>query len=277
MLTDQTARIASGCTGLAAEACGICRIADRKLIIRDDIVAVHIGYRYLCGRNQILIRVLQMIHILCKLRQLTGSGHGCDICDERRQNLGVAVLGMGVQEVVDNCSLQTGAHALVEVEAAAGDLCCGLRIQNAQILADIPVCLRLERKLLRLTPAAHLRIERIVRTLRYLVCRYIRNGKQNLTQLVLDLGALGIQLLDGLRECLHLSQNVGDILSCLLALRDLLGYLILLCLHGFHTANQITALLIQCQNAVNFLIVALSAHCKARLYLFRIFADKLYV
>ena len=96
-------------------------------------------------------------------------------------------------------------------------------------------------------------------------------------QLFLYLRALCIQFLDALAQFLHLRQNRGDILACLLQLRDRFGYFILLRLHRLNLADDVAALLVKRQNRVDLLVVALAAHGKARLTFFHVFTDKFYI
>ena len=217
-----------------------------------------------------------MIHLLRKLRQLAGAGHGGSVCNKRRQDLGIATLRvrMGVQEKVNHRALQTGAHTAIKMKTGTGHLAGDLRQQDPLVRANVPMCLRLKVELLGLAPTADLRVASIVRARRYLVRRNVRDAEQGLFELCFHIGTGRIQLLDFRGNPLHLRHNRRGVLARLLHLRNLLGYLVLLCLQGFHLADNGLALVVKCKSLVNCRIVASAAQRQTLLDLCRVFPDK---
>ena len=96
-------------------------------------------------------------------------------------------------------------------------------------------------------------------------------------QLLLYFCLLSVQRLDFLTQFLHLCQNSRYILTSLLELRDGLRYLILLRLHSLNLADDITALLVECQSSINLLVIALATHSQTSFALLSILSDKLYI
>lgn len=96
-------------------------------------------------------------------------------------------------------------------------------------------------------------------------------------QLLLYFCLLSVQRLDFLTQFLHLCQNSRYILTSLLELRDGLRYLILLRLPSLNLADDITALLVECQSSINLLVIALATHSQTSLALLSILSDKLYI
>ena len=73
---------------------------------------------------------------------------------------------MCVEIEVDDSALKSCACALIEMEACACDLCGCLRIENAEVIAESPMCLGLKIKLLRLADAADLNVAVRIRAVR---------------------------------------------------------------------------------------------------------------
>ena len=181
MHTNQTTGITACSTSLCTEASAVCGIFQRQLVAGQDIVTMIVGYRYFSSRNQVHVAVFQLVHILSKFRQLAGALHACAINDERREEFSVAMLsGVYVQEEVDNSALQTRAHATIEYIACAAYLYAAFKVQNAQTFTDIPVCLRLKVKFLRLAPGTDNRVAGVVLAYRNVLSRDVRNGQQDL-------------------------------------------------------------------------------------------------
>ena len=74
---------------------------------------------------------------------------------ERRQHFGIAVLArMHVEHEVDEGALQFGAHVPIEREARAGNFGGAFQVEDAQVLAQVPVGLGFEIERGRRAPAA---------------------------------------------------------------------------------------------------------------------------
>ena len=68
MLADQASGIAARGARLRAEAWRICRIVDRQVCLRYDLLRQQIGDRNLSGRDQEKVLLRHIEHVLFKLR-----------------------------------------------------------------------------------------------------------------------------------------------------------------------------------------------------------------
>ncbi|MPN39050.1 hypothetical protein SDC9_186576 [bioreactor metagenome] len=130
VLTDQAAGIASGGTGFSAEAGGIGAIFQRQIAAGKNLIAMQVGHGHFGGGDQEILQPLQLEHILFKLGQLTGAGHGSAVGDKGRLNLYIAVGSVRIKKIVDDSALQTCAEITIKVETLAGHLGSALGIQD---------------------------------------------------------------------------------------------------------------------------------------------------
>ena len=246
VLTDQTPGIATRGACLRTEAGGIGTEFHRQLTAFQNIAPVNIGDgHFRCGNQEVIFignLCRQTESVFLKFGQLTGTDHGSAVDHKRRENLGVAVFGVGVQIEIDDGALQRGAEALVEMEAGAGDLGGRFRIQNIQSLADVPVGFRLKREFFWLSPAADLHIVAVIVAYRHTLVGHIGDGEQNLLLLVFQFTELAVADLDLLGNHLHPFHDLGDVSAFFFDLRNLLGLGILLRLLGLHLADDLPAL-----------------------------------
>ncbi len=118
-----------------------------------------------------------------ELRQLPGAVHGVGIDQERRQHLGVAMLaGVQVEHEVHQRALQPRAQVPIDGEARAGQLGGALQVEDAQLLAQLPVRLGREVELRRRAPAAHFDVVRFGLADRNAVVGKIGDAGQDVAQ-----------------------------------------------------------------------------------------------
>ena len=113
--------------------------------------------------------------------------------------------------------------------------------------------LRLEIELVRLTVVAQGLVVLLAAGLEVRVGQ-VGQGEHQGVVLRLDVAELGRVVGNGLLQLSHTLHDRGNVLAGLLQLRNLLGDLVLLGLLVLGVKNQLTALLVQLQNAVHFLV-----------------------
>ena len=168
----------------------------------------------------------------------------------RRQNEIVAVCGVGIDEVVQQSPLQTGAHAYIHPVACACQLHAPLVVDQAQILAQIHMVLGGEVKLMGLTEVD----QRLI----VLFSAGLQVGIGHIGQAEHEgavFGKNGVQLLGilgnaGLQLC-HLGKDGCHIFACLFQQGNLLAHLVLTGLALLGVGDQGSALLVQLQDTVD--------------------------
>ena len=70
------ARVLSRSARFAPEARCVCGVPEWKIIHREQLVAMQVGDRHLCGRDEPELIALGLIRLLGKLGQLSRAGHG---------------------------------------------------------------------------------------------------------------------------------------------------------------------------------------------------------
>ena len=248
MHTNQATGITACSTGFCTEASAVCGIFQRQLIAGQNIITMIVGYRNLCGRNQVHIAVFQLVHILGKFRQLAGALHACTVNDERREEFGITMLsGVYIQEEVDNGTLQTGAHATIEYITCTADLNATFEIQNAQVFTDIPVSLRFKIKFGRFAPGADNRIAAIIFAYGNIFSRNVRNSQQNAFDFFFNLFQFLVICSNFIAESTNCSHLLSSILTGFFQLADLLRCSVAFFLQCFYLLGNFTTLFIQFQ------------------------------
>ena len=121
----------------------------------------------------------------CEFRQLRRAEHGLVAHEERRVDLGVAVLGrVQVEHELRQRPLQPRQRALQHNEARAGEFRGGLEIHQAERLADLEMLLRLEGELLWRADFAQLDIGLLVSADRHVPRGKVRNGGEQIEKLL---------------------------------------------------------------------------------------------
>jgi hypothetical protein len=106
------------------------------------------------------------------------------------------LLHMEIQHKVEEGTLQAGTQPLIEGKAAASHLCCSAEIQDIQFFPDIPVGFGGKAEFGRLAPTPYFPVISITCPRRHGFMRDIGQGKQNLSQLFVNIPYLIIQFLN---------------------------------------------------------------------------------
>ena len=115
-------------------------VADRQVGGLEDLVAVKVRDRDLGRGDQVEVVAGDDVHLVFLVRDLAGATRGVGVDDDRRPDLGHAVLGdVDVEEPVDQRPLERGTRALVDREAGAGDLRAAGQVDDVERLGDLPV------------------------------------------------------------------------------------------------------------------------------------------
>jgi len=119
----------------------VCGVVDREVLDIQDLVLEQVGDRNLRGRVEEHVVPLEVVHVVLEVGVLPGSDDGVLVDDHRGEELGVALVLMGVEEEVDEGPLEPCAVALEAVESASGDLHASVEVDDIQVLGDLEVLL----------------------------------------------------------------------------------------------------------------------------------------
>ena len=200
MQTVQTTHILTVGTSLPTETLRIGAILDRQLLLIQNHVTVDIGHGHLCGRDQVKVIHLAVIHLSLLVGQLTCAIAGSGIHHRRRHDLGIACVACLVEEEIDQRPLQTCALSLIDGETGTGDLHTQVEINQVILLRQLPVgqCVLGQLSL----HATHL-LHHVVlgrSTFGHLLIRDIRDGIEQGLQIGCGLIHLGLERLAGLLD-----------------------------------------------------------------------------
>ena len=145
------------------------------------------------------------------------------------------LLRVQIEHEVRQRALQLRAHVPIDRKAPAGDLHGALEIQNAQLLAELPMRLRSEAELARCAPAAHFLVVGLRSSHRHRVVRQVGDAVQDLAQFgirgfrhllaLFDLPAQILRLFDLRRRVLFILLELRDLIRRAIALRlQILGF-----------------------------------------------------
>ena len=119
----QTPRLLAGTPRLPPEAGRVSHVFFRQISLRQNLLAVEVGYRHLGRRHQEQLPALSRIHVLAELRQLPGSHHASLPHKKGRRNLGVSVRPrVEIQHPMDQRPLQPRPRSPVDCKTTAGNL-----------------------------------------------------------------------------------------------------------------------------------------------------------
>ena len=234
---------------------------------------MHVRHGHLGGRDQEVV-VRQFERVLLKLRQLTRARHRGAVDHERRKYFGIAVCGVCVEKEVDDRAFEPGAEPFIEMEARAGDFGGGLRVEDAEVGADVPVGLRVEVERSRLAPAADLDVFAVVLADRRRVARNVRDLQQQLSLLLLKRVEFVFVSLDRFLDLVHFLHDLADVAAALFDLRNQLACVVLLRFQPVALACQLTALLVNGDDFVHNGVHVLVARFHRALDAVGIFADQ---
>jgi len=207
---------------------------------------VNIRHRHLGRRDQEVIRLVHPEEVLFEFRKLARPRHAGAVHHERRQHLRVAVLGgVQIQHEVDDRPFEQRTHPPVEREARPGDFRAAGEIEDAQVLADLPVRFGLEVEGRLFPPGPHDGVVRRARPADYGFVRQIRDREHQILQILFRLLQRIFQCLDPGRYLAHLCDDGGGIFLALLLFPDLLGYGIALAAQDLHLLEDGPSLLVE--------------------------------
>ncbi len=272
MLADEATGIATGGTGFGTEAGRVGGELVGQLVAVEDVVTEHVGDGDLRGRDEEQV-VCGLEGVLLELRQLAGTGHGCAIDEERREDFRITVFGVGVQVVVDDGALESGAGAFVEMEAGSGDFRGGLRVQDAEVSTEVPVRFGFEAEVFRLAPAADLNVFGVILADRDALVRNVRDAEDDLLLTVCERRELLVVRLDLGLDLAHLGEDLGGVSPGLLDLGDLLGSFVLLLFQFVVLLLQRAALRVDGDELVDFRIQVAVAGLDRSFDALRVFSD----
>ena len=155
------------------------------------------------------------------------------------------LVGVQVHHEVDAGALKAGAEAFVEREARARDLGSAVSVEDVELRAEVPMRLRLEVELRRLTPLADLRVLRVVLANRHVLTRHVRDVEHDVAELGLDILELLVELRDLGTDGAHLEDLRLGIFLVLLHDTDLLRDRVALALERLRLLQELAALLVE--------------------------------
>ena len=154
MLTDDATGIATGGTGLLAEAGGEGGVAARQGVGVEDLTGVQVGEHDLGGGDQEVV-ARDVIGVVLELGQLARAEHGLTLDDDGRPPLLKPRLVCVSRKKLMRAR-SDGAGATENGEAAAGELVAALEVKDVEVGAQIPVRLKVEVELARGAPTTAL-------------------------------------------------------------------------------------------------------------------------
>ena len=273
MHADDAARIAAGAARLLAEARRVGAVANGQLRVVEDLVCVQVGEHDL-GRGNEVEPLGGLEQVVLELGQLTRAGERVLVGKGGKPPLDRPPLDVGVEHEVDERALQAGAGAMQCVEACMRELHAAFEVYDAQLGPEVPVRLCLKVELARRTPASDLGIVVLVIAHGGVGTGDVGDGVGEGLELLLDLGKLGIELLDFVANGTHAHLGILGLarIALLHHLPDLLGHGVALGFEGLDLLDDFAAFFIE---ATKFVVIPLCvAVFQSLLDGFGVFANK---
>lgn len=118
MHANQAAGAKAGAACFPAEAGGVGGVVDGELLVLEDLVAVKIGDGDFSSRDEVEVVFGAVVDLIAELGKLPGADKALGFDEERRADLGVAVLGgMKVEKEVDESALEARPRATIDDES----------------------------------------------------------------------------------------------------------------------------------------------------------------
>ena len=159
------------------------------------------------------------------------------------------------------------------MEAGAGDFRRGLRVEDAEVGADVPVGFRFEAEVFRLAPAADLNVLGVIFADRDGLVRNVRDLEDDLSLAGSQFGELVVVGFDFCFDLCHLGEDLRGISPGFLDLRDLLGRFVLLLFQRIVLLLQLPALLVDGDEFIDFGVEVAVAGLDRSFDSLRVFAD----
>ncbi len=262
---QDAARVAPRGARLAPEACGVGGVAERERIGVEDLVAMEVRHRDLGGGNQIQVVARRDVHLVLLVRDLPGAARRVGIDEDRRPDLGHAVLvGVDVEEPADQRALEVRAIADVDRPAGARDLGAARVVDQAEVLGDLPVRATRPRAVLgirvvdakeRLPHLAHDDV-RLLAADRHVGVGRVRDAQHGVVELGLDRLELRLELRDALADTARRLLELGDLAAVRVGaaandLADAAAGVVALRLEGVGRGEQRAPALVELDRAID--------------------------
>ena len=163
VLTNKTARIATGRTRFGTEAGSHGRQIYGQLITVNNFAAIVVGQRHFRRRNHEHFLSFNAEHIFIEFRQLTGSQHGITVDDIRRNDFRISVhFRVHIEHEVVYGPFQTSTGTEVEIKTRPCYLTGSFRIKDTQMFADFPMILRFKVEGRHVAPLTNFRVVAVI-------------------------------------------------------------------------------------------------------------------
>ena len=272
---DDAAGVTASGASLLAEARGERRVPQRELGAVKELAAVNVGQHDLRGRDEVHAAG-DVVEVLVELRELAGAKQAVVVGDDGGPPLLEAGLHVRVDKEVDERALHEGAGAAKQVEPGAGKLDAALEVDHAGAGAKVPVRLGLEVKVRRLAPLANLGVVGIVDAVGNALVRDVGDGRDQVEELLLHVGALLVKIGDPLLVGgdLRLGGHGLVLLAVAHEEADLLGGRVTLCLEVLDLCDHGAPLLVELEEPLPIPVRVLPGRTRL-VHCVRIFAYEL--
>jgi hypothetical protein len=192
--------------------------------------------------------------LVLEFRELAGGHHGLRVHEVRHPDLAVAVLlSVEVQHELGERALEARPRTPQDHESRLSDLSSALKVQNSELLPQLPVKLRGKSEPARLAPPAHLAIL-LLPANRHARMGHVRELEKQGLNLVLDLSNLRVLLLDFVGQLPHARDLRGRVFPPALGLSNLLAGLVSQRLGGLHGRDPAPAVRVKPQKPLQGLV-----------------------
>ena len=189
---DQASGVAAIAARFPAETRAVSGVAQRKLIDRNDFIAMKRGDGDFSCRRQPQIVFSTAKAFLGKFWELAGTGEAGGIDQHRRQDFAIALAGVQIQHEIDQGSLQPRSLPHQGDEAALGYPNRPFRFKQSESFCDLPMLFE-SRLLKRCSPATELDVVGFVLPIRTVLSGKVGIGEQLVAKLVRQLLLLLLQ------------------------------------------------------------------------------------
>ena len=145
MLADEAADVLAVGARFAPEAGSVGAVGEREVSGLEDLAGMQVRHGDFRGRNQVVVGPGELEEVRLELRKLPGTEQALGVHDDRRQDLRIAPLArVEVHHERDQGPLEKGAGAFQNGEPRPCELRGALEVEDAELLAELPVRLRCE-------------------------------------------------------------------------------------------------------------------------------------
>ena len=178
---------------------------------------------------------------------------------------------MEIQHEINDRAFQSRSHSLIYRKSGSGDFSRPFKIQDIQILTDIPMGLFFKVKRSWLAPFAQFHIVAVIRAHLHIFIRSVGDIEQRIAQFFFHRADFGIQGFNLFGQLLQFLHQFTWIFTGFFHLGDFFGGGTLLVFHFLYFRKGCSSLFVQLQDTVNSEIPLSSGfHCF--FYVFKIFS-----